>query len=87
MCFEFIISSFEHKFDACVVTAKEMVSAEMRRCLQKARNRILLCSGSTGGAGWVGTESVAADRDMDGNEVKMDTFKGDVLCVVNVASK
>ena len=28
-----------------------------------------------------------ADRDMDGNEVKMDTFKGDVLCVVNVASK
>ena len=28
-----------------------------------------------------------ADRDMDGNEVEMDTFKGDVLCVVNVASK
>ena len=27
------------------------------------------------------------DRDMDGNEVKMDKFKGDVLCVVNVASK
>ena len=27
------------------------------------------------------------DRDMEGNEVKMDTFKGDVLCVVNVASK
>lgn len=26
------------------------------------------------------------DRDMDGNEVKMDRFKGDVLCVVNVAS-
>jgi len=28
-----------------------------------------------------------ADRDMDGNEVKMDKFKGDVLCVVNVASE
>ena len=28
-----------------------------------------------------------SDRDMDGNEVKMDKFKGDVLCVVNVASK
>jgi len=27
------------------------------------------------------------DRDMDGNEVKMDKFKGDVLCVINVASK
>lgn len=27
------------------------------------------------------------DRDMDRNEVKMDKFKGDVLCVVNVASK
>lgn len=27
------------------------------------------------------------DRDMQGNEVKMETFKGDVLCVVNVASK
>jgi glutathione peroxidase-family protein len=27
------------------------------------------------------------DRDMDGNEVKMDKFKGVVLCVVNVASK
>ena len=27
------------------------------------------------------------DRDMDGNEVKMNKFKGDVLCLVNVASK
>lgn len=27
------------------------------------------------------------DKDMQGNEVKMETFKGDVLCVVNVASK
>lgn len=27
------------------------------------------------------------DRDMDGNDVKMDKFKGNVLCVVNVASK
>ena len=27
------------------------------------------------------------DKDMDGNPVKMDTFKGDVLCLVNVASK
>lgn len=27
------------------------------------------------------------DRDMNGNEVKMDTFRGNVLCVVNVASK
>lgn len=27
------------------------------------------------------------DRDMDGNEVKMEAFKGDVLCVINVASK
>ena len=28
-----------------------------------------------------------ADKDMDGNEVKFDSFKGDVLCVINVASK
>ena len=27
------------------------------------------------------------DKDMQGNEVKMESFKGDVLCVVNVASK
>lgn len=27
------------------------------------------------------------DKDMDGNEVSMGKFKGDVLCVVNVASK
>lgn len=27
------------------------------------------------------------DRDMKGNAVKMDNFKGDVLCIVNVASK
>lgn len=27
------------------------------------------------------------DRDMDGNDVKMDKFKGNVLCIVNVASK
>lgn len=27
------------------------------------------------------------DRDMEGNEVKLDTLKGNVLCVVNVASK
>jgi glutathione peroxidase-family protein len=27
------------------------------------------------------------DKDFDGNEVSMGTFKGDVLCVVNVASK
>jgi len=27
------------------------------------------------------------DHDMKGNEVKMDKFKGDVLCIVNVASK
>lgn len=27
------------------------------------------------------------DKDMQGNEVKMSSFKGDVLCVVNVASK
>jgi len=26
------------------------------------------------------------DRDMDGHEVKMDVFKGQVLCIVNVAS-
>jgi len=38
-----------------------------------------------------GTEKDAfydlVDRDMDGNKVKMDKFEGDVLCVVNVASK
>lgn len=38
-----------------------------------------------------GTEKNAfydlVDRDMDGNEVKMEAFKGDVLCVINVASK
>lgn len=28
-----------------------------------------------------------SDRDMDGNDVKMDKFRGSVLCVVNVASK
>lgn len=27
------------------------------------------------------------DKDMDGNEVKMSSFKGDVVCCVNVASK
>jgi len=27
------------------------------------------------------------DRDMDGNDVRMDKFRGNVLCVVNVASK
>ena len=27
------------------------------------------------------------DRDIDGNDVKMDKFRGNVLCVVNVASK
>jgi len=27
------------------------------------------------------------DRDMKGNDVPMSKFKGDVLCVVNVASK
>lgn len=27
------------------------------------------------------------DRDMSNNEVKMDQFKGQVLCIVNVASK
>lgn len=27
------------------------------------------------------------DKDMHGNEVKMESFKGNVLCVVNVASK
>ena len=38
-----------------------------------------------------GTEKTSfydcVDKDMNGNEVKMDSFKGDVLCVVNVASK
>lgn len=38
-----------------------------------------------------GTEKTSfydlADKDMDGNEVKFDSFKGDVLCVINVASK
>lgn len=28
-----------------------------------------------------------ADRDMDGNEVRMDSFRGDVCVVTNVASK
>ena len=27
------------------------------------------------------------DRDMSNNEVKMEQFKGQVLCIVNVASK
>jgi len=27
------------------------------------------------------------DKDMDGNEVKMSSFRGDVVCCVNVASK
>jgi len=27
------------------------------------------------------------DRDMDGNQVHMSSFKGSVLCIVNVASK
>lgn len=37
----------------------------------------------------VGKESFSQliDRDMNGNEVKMSSFQGSVLCCVNVASK
>jgi hypothetical protein len=52
--------------------------------LQDASTKVLFGSDS-------GTDKTSfydlVDKDMQGNEVKMESFKGDVLCVVNVASK
>jgi len=52
--------------------------------LQDASTKVLF--GSDGGTDKTSFYDIV-DKDMQGNEVKMEAFKGDVLCVVNVASK
>eukprot|EP00573_Skeletonema_grethae_P000790 CAMPEP_0201690914 /NCGR_PEP_ID=MMETSP0578-20130828/4222_1 /ASSEMBLY_ACC=CAM_ASM_000663 /TAXON_ID=267565 /ORGANISM="Skeletonema grethea, Strain CCMP 1804" /LENGTH=194 /DNA_ID=CAMNT_0048176013 /DNA_START=88 /DNA_END=672 /DNA_ORIENTATION=+ len=51
--------------------------------LQDASTKVLF--GSDGGTDKTSFYDIV-DKDMQGNEVKMEAFKGDVLCVVNVAS-
>jgi len=78
-------SSFSRTFVSCSsITKRTMPFASILGKLQDTGTSLLFGTDP-------GTDKTAfydlVDRDMDGNELKMDRFKGDVLCVVNVASK